>query len=26
VFGKGDPKSNAQKLLKVALEATLQKV
>ena len=26
VFGKGDPKSNAQKLLKVAVEATLQKV
>jgi ribulose-phosphate 3-epimerase len=26
VFGKGDPKSNAQKLLKAATEATLQKV
>ena len=26
VFGQGDPKSNAQKLLKVAVEATLQKV
>jgi ribulose-phosphate 3-epimerase len=26
VFGKGDPKSNAQKLLKVATEAMLQKV
>lgn len=26
VFGAGDPKSNAQKLLKTALEATLQKV
>ena len=26
VFGSGDPKSNAQKLLKTALEATLQKV
>ena len=26
VFGKGDPKSNAQKLLKIAVEATLQKV
>jgi ribulose-phosphate 3-epimerase len=26
VFGQGDPKSNAQKLLKAAVEATLQKV
>jgi len=26
VFGKGDPKENAQKLLKAATEATLQKV
>jgi ribulose-phosphate 3-epimerase len=26
VFGSGDPKSNAQKLLKTAMEATLQKV
>jgi len=26
VFGKGDPKVNAQKLLKTAIEATLQKV
>ena len=26
VFGKGDPKSNAQTLLKTAVEATLQKV
>ena len=26
VFGEGDPKSNAQKLLKAATEATLQKV
>jgi ribulose-phosphate 3-epimerase len=26
VFGHGDPKSNAQKLLKAATEATLQKV
>jgi ribulose-phosphate 3-epimerase len=26
VFGAGDPKSNAQKLLKAAMEATLQKV
>jgi ribulose-phosphate 3-epimerase len=26
VFGKGDPKSNAQKLLKAATEATLEKV
>ena len=26
VFGRGDPKSNAQKLLKTAMEATLQKV
>jgi ribulose-phosphate 3-epimerase len=26
VFGEGDPKSNAQKLLKMAFEATLQKV
>jgi pentose-5-phosphate-3-epimerase len=26
VFGKGDPKSNAQKLLKAATEAVLQKV
>ena len=26
VFGKGDPKSNAQKLLKAATEATLQRV
>lgn len=26
VFGKGDPKSNAQALLKTAVEATLQKV
>ncbi len=26
VFGTGDPKSNAQKLLKAALDATLQKV
>ena len=26
VFGKGDPKGNAQKLLKAATEATLQKV
>jgi ribulose-phosphate 3-epimerase len=26
VFGKGDPKSNAQKLLRAATEATLQKV
>ena len=26
VFGSGDPKSNAQKLLKAAVEATLQKV
>jgi ribulose-phosphate 3-epimerase len=26
VFGKGDPKTNAQKLLKAATEATLQKV
>ena len=26
VFGKGDPKSSAQKLLKTAVEATLQKV
>jgi len=26
VFGKGDPKDNAQKLLKAATEATLQKV
>lgn len=26
VFGKGDPKSNAQKLLKAAVEATLQRV
>jgi ribulose-phosphate 3-epimerase len=26
VFGQGDPKSNAQKLLKAATEATLQKV
>src|SRR2546425_900628 len=26
VFGQGDPKSNAQKLLKVAVEATLQRV
>ena len=26
VFGKGDPKSSAQKLLKIAVEATLQKV
>jgi len=26
VFGKGDPKSNAQKLLKAAAEATLLKV
>ena len=26
VFGKGDPTSNAQKLLKAATEATLQKV
>ena len=26
VFGKGDPKTNAQKLLKTAVEATLQRV
>jgi ribulose-phosphate 3-epimerase len=26
IFGQGDPKSNAQKLLKAAVEATLQKV
>ena len=26
VFGSGDPKSNAQKMLKAAMEATLQKV
>jgi ribulose-phosphate 3-epimerase len=26
VFGKGDPKTNAEKLLKTAVEATLQKV
>jgi ribulose-phosphate 3-epimerase len=26
IFGQGDPKSNAQKLLKVATEATLQRV
>ncbi len=26
IFGQGDPKSNAQKLLKTAVEATLQKV
>lgn len=26
VFGSGDPKSNAQKILKAAMEATLQKV
>ena len=26
VFGQGDPKVNAQKLLKTAIEATLQKV
>ena len=26
VFGAGDPKSNAQKMLKAAMEATLQKV
>jgi len=26
VFGKGDPTSNAQKLLRAATEATLQKV
>ncbi len=26
VFGKGDPKDNAAKLLKAATEATLQKV
>jgi ribulose-phosphate 3-epimerase len=26
VFGKGDPKTNAEKLLKAAAEATLQKV
>jgi ribulose-phosphate 3-epimerase len=26
VFGEGDPKSNAQKLLKAATEATLQRV
>ena len=26
IFGKGDPKSNAQKLLKAACEATLQRV
>jgi hypothetical protein len=26
VFGKGDPKENAQKLLKAATEAILQKV
>jgi ribulose-phosphate 3-epimerase len=26
VFGHGDPKSNAQNLLKAAMEATLQKV
>ena len=26
VFGKGDPKVNAEKLLKTAVEATLQKV
>ena len=26
VFGKGDPKTNAEKLLKAATEATLQKV
>jgi len=26
IFGKGDPKINAEKLLKTAVEATLQKV
>jgi hypothetical protein len=26
VFGQGDPKTNAQKLLKMATEASLQKV
>jgi hypothetical protein len=26
IFGKGDPRVNAEKLLKTAVEATLQKV